>query len=218
MAHSALAETWLAVDGRVVGSFRISDSLRPGAAAATKRLRELGFGIEILSGDVESEVRKTADLVSVAAAASEMLPREKVARLETLRSQGRKVLMVGDGLNDAPALGAAHVSMAPSSAADVGRNATDLVFLSSSLESVPDAIAIARRARRLVTQNIGLSIAYNALALPLAVTGHVTPLLAAIAMSTSSILVVANALRLSGPRKVSETTSANAVMQFSEAA
>ncbi|WP_419693321.1 heavy metal translocating P-type ATPase [Mesorhizobium muleiense] len=198
-AGSASAEAWLSADGGVLGAFRISDSLRPGAAASTKRLRSLGLGVEILSGDVETEVRKVGGMLGVAAATAGMLPRDKVARLEVLRAEGRKVLMVGDGLNDAPALGTAHVSMAPSSAADVGRNAADLVFLGSSLDSVPQAITIARKARQLVSQNIGLSILYNALALPLAVTGHVTPLVAAVAMSTSSILVVANALRLSGP-------------------
>lgn len=196
---SSGSEAWFSADGRVLGAFGISDSLRPGAATAVERLRRLGVGIEILSGDAEAEVREIADMVKIAAAQAEMRPRDKVARLEALGSQGRKVLMVGDGLNDAPALGAAYVSMAPSSAADVGRNAADVVFLGSSLESVPQAVAIARKAQRLIRQNIALSITYNAFALPLAVAGYVTPLVAAIAMSTSSVLVVANALRLSAP-------------------
>lgn len=218
-AGSPSTEAWLSVDGRVLGAFRISDTLRLGAAAATKRLRSLELGVEIVSGDAEVEVRKVGAMLGVAAAGAEMLPRDKVARLETLRAEGRKVLMVGDGLNDAPALGAAYVSMAPSSAADVGRNAADLVFLGCSLESVPQAIVIARKARRLVRQNIALSITYNALALPLAVAGHVTPLVAAVAMSTSSILVVANALRLSAPVKVPERShGAEISMDLAEAA
>ena len=203
-ARSGPSETWLSAHSRVLGTFRIADSLRLGARVTIERLRGLDLGVEMLSGDAEAEVRKVGDMVGVDAARAGMLPRDKVTRLEMLRNEGRKVLMVGDGLNDAPALAAAHVSMAPSSAADVGRNAADLVILGSSLESVPDAIEIARKAQRLVRQNIALSIAYNALALPLAIAGNVTPLVAAVAMSTSSILVIANALRLSGPLRVAQ--------------
>lgn len=190
------AASWLSLEGRALGRFETADRLRPDSSEAVGRLRRLGLTAEILSGDDENAVAQAANIVGIDQATGGMLPHDKVARLEALTSDGRKVLMVGDGLNDAPALGAAHVSMAPSSAADVGRNAADLVFLGSSLNSVPEAIMVARKAKRLVTQNMGLSVVYNALALPLALTGHVTPLVAAVAMSTSSILVVANALRL----------------------
>jgi Cu2+-exporting ATPase len=185
----------LAEDGRGLRGFRFQDELRPDATQAIAALRSSAVPAEILSGDNEESVSRLAAELGLPYAAG-MTPLEKTAHVAALAGSGRKVLMVGDGLNDAPALVAAHVSMAPGSAADVGRNAADFVFLRESLEAVPAALAIARDAGRLVRQNLILSIAYNAIAVPVAVLGGVTPLLAAIAMSLSSILVVANALRL----------------------
>src|SRR5690606_11129280 len=124
-------------------------------------------------------------------------PAEKLSRLDALAAQNCKTLMVGDGLNDTPAMSAAHVSMAPANASDIGRARAGFVFLNDSLLAVPQAIGIARRAAQLVRQNFVISILYNVIALPIAVMGFVTPLVAALAMSVSSIVVVANALRLS---------------------
>jgi len=190
------AGTVLARDGRIVARFAFSDGIRPGARAAVEALRADVGPVEMLSGDMEAACRAVAEDAGIDAWQSGLLPSGKVARIEELARQGHKVLMVGDGLNDAPALGAAHVSMAPASAADIGRNAADFVFLRLDLGAVTTARQVAVRAGRLIRQNIGIAVVYNLIAVPIAILGHVTPLVAAIAMSGSSILVIGNALRL----------------------
>lgn len=180
----------------MVGRFEMADVLRPEAQHIASALRAHGYHLEILSGDGQAAVADLAASLGVSDFQFGLQPGDKVRRLEELRHAGRKVLMVGDGLNDAPALSAAHVSMAPGSAADIGRAAADLVFL-GGLEAISDALRISWRARRLVHQNLALAVIYNVVAVPFALAGFVTPFLAAIAMSASSLTVVMNSLRLS---------------------
>ncbi|AQR72637.1 heavy metal translocating P-type ATPase [Sphingomonas sp. LM7] len=181
--------------GGDVHVLHFSDALRPDARAAVDRLRSLGLPARILSGDRPEVVATVAGQLGIEGDAN-LSPQGKFGRIEGMAGQGRKVLMVGDGLNDGPALKAAHVSIAPASASDVGQTAADLLFLGDDLSAIPVAVAAARRTLRVVRQNFTLAIGYNVLAVPLAMAGQVTPLIAALAMSGSSVIVVANALRL----------------------
>lgn len=190
------SELWFRRPGQLPIRFRFDDDLRPDAAKVVADLKRKGLAVELLSGDRRDVTGRLAARAGIAQWMAEQTPRDKVARLEHLARQGRKVLMIGDGLNDAPALAAAHASISPARAADISRTAADVIIQGEALGPVLEAIGVARRARRLVLQNFAIAAAYNAIALPLAVAGFVTPLVAAAAMSASSLVVTLNAMRL----------------------
>lgn len=185
----------LTVAGQPARLISFSDRLRDDALAALEELDRLGISATILSGDNAAAVAEVARQTGLTGQANAS-PADKQAAIARLQRAGHKVLMVGDGLNDGPALAAADASMAPGSASDVGMQAADLVFVQPSLASVPRAIRAARRTLAVVRQNFALAIGYNMLAVPLVIAGYVTPLIAALAMSLSSLIVVANSLRL----------------------
>jgi Cu2+-exporting ATPase len=183
--------------GDTAQTITFADPLRSDAAATLAALRDAGITASILSGDRAAPVEAMGRALGLTAQA-EASPQAKLAALEALKAQGRRPLMVGDGLNDGPALAAAHASIAPGTASDASQQAADAVFIGEGLMPVALAVRVAKATMRIVRQNFGFSIAYNLLAVPLAVFGLVTPLIAAIAMSVSSLVVVANSLRLAG--------------------
>ncbi len=177
-------------------AFPFTDRPRPGAAEAVAELQAAGLKIELLSGDTEAPVRDLARRLGITDWQAGVLPTEKAARVADLSAQGRKVLMVGDGLNDTAALAAAHVSISPASALDAARVASDIVLLGQDMAPIADAVRISRQATRRMIENFLISGGYNVVAVPLALVGLATPLAAALAMSLSSITVSLNAMRL----------------------
>jgi len=175
--------------------FAVRQRLRPDAAAVVAELQKQGIGVEIVSGDREPAVRAAAESLGICEWRAEVTPIDKIARIDDLTRRGFKVLMVGDGLNDAPALAEAYASISPVSATHMSQSVADAVFLGEQLAPVQAAIAVSRKALRLMRQNLWLAVIYNALAVPIAIAGLVTPLIAAAAMSGSSLLVILNALR-----------------------
>lgn len=205
-ATGGAAGTELAVDLVIEGArtrIAFGDPLRPDVPATLDALRAQGLTVSIASGDRTEAVAALARTLNLFAAAA-MRPADKLALLERRAAAGRKVLMVGDGLNDGPALAGAHVSLAPGSASDVSQQAADAVFVGERLMPLALAIKVARATMLVVRQNFATAVLYNVLAVPLAIMGHVTPLVAALAMSGSSVLVVGNSLRLAraaGPKE-----------------
>ena len=200
--QGAESEVVLSLDGREIATFLFEDAPRPDAETSIETLHAKGLSTAIISGDRAPVVASLAARLGIAQWKAALSPRDKAEAVSEAVSHGSRALMVGDGINDAPALAAAHVSMAPATAADVGRQAADFVFLRDSLEAVPIAIDVSRKAGQLIRQNFALAIGYNIVAVPIAILGYATPLIAALAMSSSSIIVVVNALRINRMARV----------------
>ncbi|TCZ63011.1 heavy metal translocating P-type ATPase [Roseicella aquatilis] len=176
-------------------AFRFADRLRADAPAVVREMGVLGLSAELLSGDAAPAVAAVASQADIEHWTAGATPEAKAARIEALRAEGRHPLMVGDGINDAAALALAHVSACPGDGTDLAQTAADLVLRAEGLSTLPGAIRTARRAQRIARQNIAFSLAYNVVAVPLAITGVVTPLIAALVMASSSLIVICNSLR-----------------------
>jgi Cu2+-exporting ATPase len=195
-ADDAAQEAWLSIEREAPVRFIFADTLRQDAAGAVSDLAQRGLQAELLSGDREGPVAEAAKALGITRWSSSLKPQDKIERIDALNADGAAPLMVGDGVNDAPALAAAHVSVSMGSAAEISRSAADLVIQGDKLTSLARAIDVAREAKARVMENFALANIYNIIAVPLAVFGLVTPLVAALCMSASSIVVMLNALRL----------------------
>ncbi len=188
-------ELWLNIDGEKV-CFNFIDSLRSDAKEVVGNMQEAGLVTALLSGDTKQVVNKVAKSIGISTYFSSLSPVDKCKYIDSMREKGKKVLMVGDGLNDAPSLSSASVSMSPSSAIDIAQNTADIVFQGEKLAPVYQSWRVALKANKLIKQNFTIAVLYNIIAIPLAVMGYVTPLIAAIAMSSSSLVVIGNSFRL----------------------
>ncbi len=187
---------WFRIGDAVPVRLCFADVLRDGAVGAVQALQDQGIEVHLLSGDRAEPVANVAAELGIAHVEAACTPEDKMARIRALKQEGRTVLMVGDGLNDTGALTTADVSISPAEALDAARTASDIVLLGETLAHLPEALSVAQVARRRITQNFRIATWYNVIAVPLAVAGLATPLIAALAMSSSSVTVSLNALRL----------------------
>jgi len=196
---SAGGETWVALaeENELIAWFALADTPRADAAVALAALRQQGLRLHLVSGDAEGAVEAMAQQLGIDDWHAGALPEDKLAYVKTLQDQGRIVAMVGDGINDAPVLAGAQVSIAMGEGADVAQAAADMVMLGSRLATLSEGVALARKTQKIIRENLGWALGYNLIAIPAAALGYVTPWLAGIGMSASSLLVVLNALRLS---------------------
>lgn len=195
-SESVYPQICLMINGQVAQIFTFKDQIKADAVDAISALKALGIKPILLSGDRSAVVTHVAADVGIDTFYAEQTPVDKTALIHELKDAGHNVLMVGDGLNDAPVLASAAISMAPGSAVDITQNAADIIFMGEHMQPVIDAYKHARFTQKLVKQNFGLAIAYNCIAVPFAFMGYVTPMIAAICMSASSLLVIINSYRL----------------------
>ena len=194
---STATHVFLSADGLPVAWFEVEDELRPDAAETVRELHKRGIATALVSGDRAASVAQVAAELDIEDAHHECTPARKLGIIEAAQRNGERVVMVGDGINDAPVLAGADASIAPAHGALLAQTSADIIMLGNSLEPVTTALRMAARTMRIVRQNLTWAIVYNALALPLAAAGFVPPWAAAIGMSASSLIVVLNALRLS---------------------
>ncbi|MGL4994848.1 MAG: HAD-IC family P-type ATPase, partial [Deefgea sp.] len=181
--------TWLT-------AFVLADTLRPEALALIRELHQSGFNLHLVSGDQLHPVNDIASQLNISNIRAHATPEAKVAYIQSLQGSGKTVLMIGDGVNDAPVLALANVSIAMGAGVDIAHAAGDMILLNNNLACLPAAFKLAKKTQRIIKQNLLWALLYNIAALPLAAAGFVTPWLASIGMAMSSLLVVLNALRL----------------------
>ena len=198
------SELWFAFEGEAPTPFHFDDAIRPEAADTIAKLKAMGIEVELLSGDGAERVARAAEAAGIQQWTARATPQSKAAHVKALEASGQKILMVGDGLNDAGALAGAHASIAPGGAVDVSRLASDCVFSGDSLRAIAITVITARAARARMRENFAFAALYNIVVVPVALAGWVTPLIAAVAMSASSAVVTLNALRMAGPRRSSQ--------------
>ena len=187
---------FFSIDNTLVARFELTDTIREGAKEAIEQIKALGVEVVMLTGDHLQSAQKVAKEVGIQEVHAKLLPQEKSAHIQQLQEQGKVVVMVGDGMNDTIALAQANIAIAMGRGADVAINISDVVLLDEKPQNIYEAYKISRRTFRAVKENLSFSLLYNLVAVPLAVLGHVTPLIAALSMSLSSLIVVSNSMRI----------------------
>ena len=191
----AAADLYLIADGKTVATLHLKDTVKPGAADTIQWLKHRGFVPVLLSGDKENKCREVADMVGIDQVHAGQLPDEKLAVIDGYQQQG-KTIMVGDGINDAPALAKADVGISLSNATQIAIDSSRIVLLHGDIASIPEALQITQQTVQTIRQNLFWAFFYNVLAIPVAAVGLLSPMIAALSMAFSDVIVVGNSIRL----------------------